>query len=91
MREALGKAATLAKYHGQPFDHTFIYGFHQGRMIVDEPLVTMAFLQSGAEFRGPVKQLAAFQRTGSYPTSYSVRHDAAAHTITISLDTMVGH
>ena len=82
-------ADTLAaEYHGHPFDHTFIYGFHQGRMIFDEPMVTVAFLQSGTDFSGPVKQPAAFQRSGSYPTSYGIRHDATAHTITISLDSL---
>lgn len=85
-------ADTLAaEYHGHPFDHTFIYGFHQGQMIFTEPMVTLAFLQSGADFSGAVKQPAAFQRGGSYPTSYSVRHDAAAHTITVSLDSLVAH
>jgi len=85
-------ADTLAaEYHGQPFDHTFIYGFHQGQMIFVEPMVTMAFLQSASDFSGEVKQPAAFQRAGLYPTNYSVRHDAAAHTITISLDGLVAH
>jgi hypothetical protein len=80
-----------AEFHGHPFDHTFIYGFHQGRMIFTEPMVTLAFLESGADFSGAVKQPAAFQTGGSYPTSYSVRHDATAHTITVSLDSLVMH
>lgn len=83
-------ADTLAsEYHGQPFDHTFIYGFHQGHMIFTEPMVTLAFLQGGQDFSGAVKQPAAFARTGSYPTSYSVRHDETAHTVTVSLDSLV--
>jgi uncharacterized protein len=82
-------ADTLAsEYHGQPFDHTFIYGFHSGKMAFVEPMVTQAFLQSGANFSGPVKQPAAFQRAGTYPTHYSVRHDVNAQTVTISLDSL---
>jgi len=85
-------ADTLAaEYHGHPFDHTLIYGFHQGQMIFVEPMVTAAFLGSGANFIGHVKQPAAFQRPGAYPTSYSVRHDATAHTITVALDSLVAH
>lgn len=80
-------ADTLAaEYHGSPFDHTFIYGFHQGQMIFVEPMVTTAFLSSGSDFSGAVKQPQAYQRSGAYPTNYSVHHDAAAHTVTISLD-----
>jgi len=85
-------ADTLAaEYHGQPFDHTFIYGFHQGQMIFVEPMVTQAFLQGGADFSGHVKQPAAFQVPGKYPTAYSVHHDAAHHTVTVSLDSLVTH
>jgi hypothetical protein len=85
-------ADTLAsEYHGQPFDHTFIYGFHQGQMIFVEPMVTEAFLQSGADFSGTVKQPAAFQRTGAYPMSYSITHDAKTQTVTISLDSLMAH
>lgn len=82
-------ADTLAaEYHGSPFDHTFIYGFHQGQMIFLEPMVTMAFLSGGSDFIGAVKQPAAFQRSGAYPTSYTVHHDPAAHTVTVSLDSL---
>jgi hypothetical protein len=85
-------ADTLAaEYHGQPFDHTFIYGFHQGQMIFVEPMVTQAFLQGSTDFSGHVKQPAAFQTSGSYPTAYSVTHDAEHHTVTISLDSLVTH
>jgi hypothetical protein len=85
-------ADTLAaEYHGHPFDHTFIYGFYQGQMIFAEPMVTMAFLQSGSDFMGVVKQPAEFQRGGAYPTSYSVRHDASANRVTVWLDAMTNH
>ena len=85
-------ADTLAaEYKGQPFDHTFIYGFHDGKMIFVEPMVTLAFLQGGGDFSGHVKQPAAFQTSGRYPTSYSVKHDATHHTITIALDSLVTH
>jgi hypothetical protein len=85
-------ADTLAtEYHGNPFDHTFIYGFHEGQMIFVEPMVTLAFLQGGSDFSGAVKQPAAFQTPGMYPRFYSVKHDARKHTITIALDSLVTH
>jgi hypothetical protein len=85
-------ADTLAaEYHGNPFDHTFIYGFHEGQMIFVEPMVTLAFLQGGSDFSGAVKQPAAFQTPGMYPRFYSVKHDSRKHTITIALDSLVTH
>ena len=85
-------ADTLAaEYHGHAFDHTFIYGFHDGEMIFVEPMVTMDFLKKGGDFSGDVKQPAAFQRPGLYPTSYGVRHDAVHHTILVALDSLVTH
>ena len=84
-------ADTLAaEYHGQPFDHTLIYGFYRGKMVFIEPMVTQAFLQGGADFTGTVKRPAAYQKPGLYPRSYSIRHDAAANTITVSLDSLSG-
>lgn len=85
-------ADTLAaEYHGHPFDHTFIYGFHEGQMIFAEPMVTQEFLQGGTDFTGHVKQPDAFQTPGLYPKSYAVTHDAGHHTITISLDSLTTH
>jgi len=82
-------ADTLAaEYHGHPFDHTFIYGFHSGKMIFVEPMVTQAFLQGSADFNGHVKQPVAFQTPGLYPASYSVTHDAGKHTVTVALDSL---
>jgi len=82
-------ADTLAaEFHGHPFDQTLIYGFYRGRMVFMEPMVTRAYLQSGADLQRAVPQPAAFQTAGAYPTRFSIRHDAAAHRILVSLDSL---
>ena len=77
---------TASEMHGQPFTATFVYGFHNGGMIFLEPMVTSDFLEREPSFSAPVKQPAQVQRTGFYPTSYSVKYNPKDSTISISLD-----
>lgn len=76
-----------AEMRGAPFDHTFIYGFYRGQMVFMEPMVTRDFLASRPDATAPVKQPAAFVRSGRYPTWYSVRTDADG-TVRVSLDSL---
>jgi len=62
-----------AEFRGEPFDHTLIYGFYRGSMVFVEPMVTRSFLAGRPDVTAPVKQPAAFARSGRYPTWYSVR------------------
>jgi hypothetical protein len=80
-----------AELHGQPFDHTFIYGFYQGQMAFLEPMVTLAYLQSEPDATMPVKQPQAFQQSGSYPRAYSVKWDATNQSVRITLDSLTAH
>jgi hypothetical protein len=68
------------------FTHTMIYGSYNGSFIFVEPMITRAFLQSGADVSVPYGQPAQVQRTGLYyPTVYNIRDDASGkHYITLS-------
>ncbi len=77
---------TAAELHGHHFDKTFIYGFAGGRLTFLEPMITLDYLESKPNVTVPVKQPAAWQRTGiSYPTKYSVRYDPATKQTVIEM------
>ena len=76
------------EFHGQPFERTFIYGSYNGALTFIEPMVTLAYLQTHPNATMTVKQPQAFQKPGEYPQSYSVRYDAAAGMLRVSLDSL---
>jgi hypothetical protein len=86
-----GADALSAEFRGTPVTRTFIYGFYQGQMVFVEPMVTRDFLASHPDVSSPVKQAAAYQTSGSYPTSYRIRYDASQHATFIELDSLVVH
>ena len=63
------------EHHGGTFTHSFIYGYFDGKLAFIEPMMTVAFLQSNASAEMAIPQPAKFQRSGSYPTKWAVRHD----------------
>ncbi|MFC3284510.1 DUF5602 domain-containing protein [Litchfieldella rifensis] len=65
------------EFHGQPFTHTFIYGYHGGRLIFVEPMVSLDFLHSRPDVTMPVKTPARYSLSGYYPTQYRVSFDPA--------------
>lgn len=77
-----------AEWHGQPFDKTLIYGFTHGQLDFIEPMVTTAYLQTHPDITEPIKQPASFQAPGAYPTTYSIRYDAAHGLTRITLDSL---
>ncbi len=76
---------TAVEFHGQPFTSTFIYGFYDGRMIFDEPMVTVAYLMSHPDHSEQLKLPAVYPTSAYYPTTYSVTYDATAGTYKVSL------
>jgi hypothetical protein len=68
------------------FTHTMIYGSYNGSLIFVEPMITRAFLQSGADLSMPYGQPTQFQESGTYyPTVYNIKDDASGkHYITLS-------
>ena len=77
-----------AEYQGHTFDKTLIYGFFKGNMVFVEPMVTLDYIESHPSVSAPVKQAAAVQAPGRYPTSYSVRYDASAKATRVSIDSL---
>lgn len=77
--------ASSHEFHGEPFTHTFVYGFWDGRMIFLEPMMTKAFLESRQSETKTIAIPARYPAAGRYPTSYSVSHDAttAEHRVTL--------
>lgn len=77
------------EFHGLGFTRTYIQGFHAGRMIFQEPMITKAFLETQPDVTMPVPQPQAYPRPGRYPTTYRVRHDATAKEYVIALENLV--
>ncbi len=78
---------------GPAFTEVFINGSFGGRMVFVEPMVTKAYLESlrasGAVHEEDLAQAAAVAATGLYPTTYSVRYDAARGEYRIELGGLV--
>ena len=79
---------TSKEFHGQPFDHTFIYGYFAGHQAFVEPMVTREFLLQNGSNSYSVAQPATFDKAGYYPTTYSIKYDAASGDTTVSLDNL---
>jgi len=75
-----------AEFHGKPFTATFVYGFQDGKMVFLEPMIASSFLGTEPAFSGAVKQPAAFQREGYYPTHYTVEYNRKDSTVTVALE-----
>ncbi|MEL7835271.1 hypothetical protein [Fodinibius sp. Rm-B-1B1-1] len=79
------------EWNGEKFRATFIYGFYHGNMYFLEPMITNAFLETRPDTTIPVKQPAAFQKTGYYPTEYSIRYNDKNNIYKVSLDGLTKH
>lgn len=82
---------TSPEFNGFPFESTYIYGFYQGKMTFWEPMFTRAFLLTKPQFTAPVKQPAAFQKTGYYPTTYRVSYDSATKEYIVAAEGLKYH
>jgi hypothetical protein len=71
-----------------PFTYTFIYGTYAGKIIFEEPMVTLAILEGGADHMNlTIKQPTCYPTTGEwYPTAYNIYMDEATgkHYVTFS-------
>jgi hypothetical protein len=64
-----------AEFHGSPFTHTFLYGYHAGRLVFVEPMVSLTYLQTRADVTIPIRTPAAVTFAGYYPGRYRVGYD----------------
>jgi hypothetical protein len=71
------------------FQHVFLYGFHAGKMVFLEPMITREFLLTETDFSGSVKQPTAYPKPGFYPTRYKVEFNQSDQTYLVTLDQFV--
>lgn len=83
------RSPELATPPERGFTHTWIFGAFDGRITFYEPMVTLAFLLSRPDVCTPIRQPAAWQKAGYYPTEYCVRYDRERAVYTVSLERMV--
>ncbi|HTF47554.1 MAG TPA: hypothetical protein VK735_08920, partial [Pseudonocardia sp.] len=67
------------------FKSTFINGSWDGQYTFMEPMLTREWLLTKAPLRQDIKQPAAYQRSGYFPTVYSVNFDDSSKEYVISL------
>jgi len=64
---------TSPEWHGGGFTSTFIYGTYAGHVTFDEPMITLATLQSGTTIQKDIPQPQKFDPDETYyPTQYTV-------------------
>jgi hypothetical protein len=71
--------------NGQPFTHTFIYGFYDAAMIFFEPMFTRAFLLTRPAVTTDIAMPARFPTPGRYPSRYTLKYDAVSKEYRIEL------
>lgn len=77
------------EFNKQPFTLTFIYGSYNGQVTFVEPMMTRAFLETKPDIVAPIKLPAAYQKSGYYPTAYSVKYDPVRREYTIALEAII--
>jgi hypothetical protein len=77
---------TSHEFHGQPFDHTFIYGIYDGRVTFYETMLTLKFLNSKPIECVTIKAVPAVALTGYYPTKTCYRYARDKNEYTVSLE-----
>lgn len=82
-------SAEAGEINGEIFDHTFIYGSYNGDFIFYEPMITRDYLLEKNSQTYNIFQSAAFERSGYYPTTYSINYNAIAQEYTIVMGGMV--
>lgn len=85
---------TAPEHDGEPFTHTFIYGVWDSEVTFYEPMVTHDWFTGMVEGTiddacMPIKQPAAWQESGWYPTEYCTKHRENRGELTTSLESFV--
>lgn len=73
------------EFHGEPFDHTFLYGYYGRRLIFVEPMVTLEFLKKKPDVTVPVRTPRSYSIAAHYPTQYRIGFDPGRDEYTISI------
>ncbi len=62
---------------------------YDGKMIFMEPMITKAYLESHPNLTEQLKLPQAYQKSGYYPTTYTVRYNASTKEYMVTLGNMV--
>lgn len=79
----------LADPPRQDFTHTWIFGAYDGHITFYEPMITLAFFRSRPDVCTAIRQPAAWERAGYYPTEYCIRYHPDDDAYTVSLEGFV--
>lgn len=71
------------------FTHTWIFGAYDGHITFYEPMITLEFFMSRPEVCAPIRQPAAREKTGYYPTEYCIRYHPGRKAYTVSIEGLV--
>jgi hypothetical protein len=67
------------------FQHILIAGSWDGQYTFIEPMITREYLLSRSSYSEAIKQPAAYQQDGRYPSSYRIRFDSKANAHEVEL------
>lgn len=73
------------EFHGKPFIHSFLYGYHAGRLIFVEPMIAADWLRTRADVTVPVKTPSTYSLPGYYPSRYRIGFDAERNEYRVAL------
>lgn len=78
------------EFNGGTFAYTFIYGSFNGKVTFEEPMITLAILQSGNTIHKDFRQPVYFSPVNKYyPTRYNIWKDNDNNRHYVSLDMMI--
>jgi len=81
---------TSPEWNGQLFTNTFIYGTYGGHVTFEEPMITLATLQSGNTIQKDIPQPQYYDPNHTYyPTAYSIWQNPVNGRHYVSLNNMV--
>ena len=76
--------------NGGIFNHTFIYGSYDGKVTFEEPMITLATLESGNTIHQDIRQPDHYAPVNKYyPTRYNIWENSNNNRHYVSLDEMV--
>ncbi len=71
---------------GGEFTATMIYGSYQGQITFIEPMISLAYLRSKPSVTFNIKQPAKYQKTGFWPTTYSIKFDVVLKEFAVTIE-----
>ena len=85
---------TTGEWHGEEWEHSFIYGHFDAEITFYEPMVALTYFEKvlagkAAKECFPMKLPQAYQKSGWYPTKYCIRYRANRKEVTTSLESFV--